>query len=126
MVLPRLVWLSFLKRQKCEGLLKGLLPDYFDEKGVKTTVACPKKNMNLKDLCNKFDSTWLLLIDAQQAQGDRARARARSVAWEILIHRAVLGPGHENANAYDRLMSPLQEKSRNAVEDFIRQLESWS
>ena len=85
MVLPRLLWLGFLKDPRYEMLLRSLVPNYFSQDDLEPSAE--KRDTKLHKLIEHFNATQRLLVEAQRPKTKQAQETARSAAWEILMHR---------------------------------------
>jgi len=126
LVLPRIIWLDFLREPTQDTLLKALLPHYFGNSNATTRALESSRSMDLENLIDRFHSTQRVLVEAHGLESCQSKDFAMSAAWELLIRRAVLGQAPENDSMYEKLTPVRRDESRNAVDDFMRDLERWS
>lgn len=121
LALPRMILLSFLKEPQHSALMKALLPQCFG------TASAASKLGDVKDLVACFQSTKRVLMDASVAVSSRADAMSAAI-WELMIQRAIHGPGYKNADAYRWIKAAQSQRQtcQDAVEQFMRELEKWS
>jgi len=123
MVLPRVVWLGFLKTPSQDKLLQGFLPHHFRHNGTE------EGSPNLDRFVEQYRRVMQLLVYAQPQRDGKENQEVQEpqdVACQILVHRAVVGTSFDYGGINDGLVSTRHAEVKNAVEDFMRELEAWS
>jgi len=117
MVLPRLTMLSFVAEPKaqCREVIAGLMPHCF--KASAPDGLCERLSSLVQD--------FRTLVQAISSLCSVSKQLPETVAWEILVKRAVAGNSSSGA-PYSAFSSDAQAATRPAVEGFMRDLEFCS
>merc|ERR1712216_448012 len=125
LVLPRVMWLSFLRNTTRDSLLKDLIPHCFKDDDSSRPGSASKGSRDVMDLIEKFRSVEALLVDAQKGS---CHSRQKS-AWEMLICRAVMASSKDRSRCFFeriRLEPHRQKECADAVDKLMLELEKWS
>jgi len=125
MVLPRLALLAYLAQPagKQVELMRVMLPHRFSSGSLAEEVTV---DAELEKLVQQFHHTMCVLAGAAASQLTNATSpAARTVAWELLVRRAVDGCDSE-AGALEGFAPARQLEAQRVAESFGRELERWS
>jgi len=133
LVLPRIVWLRFLRKPKAHWeLLKSLLPHRFQEERDCEASEVHCVNDELDHFMAKFrrtrefleTNTGILspLSDAACRNHEGTSAEDCS-AWGLLMKRVIVGTGHD---IFGGVLPAHRDEAIALVEEFMLDLERWS
>jgi hypothetical protein len=109
LVLPRMIWLRYLKQPEDIELLKSLLPHHFE--------LAKEPHSELQILNDKFRRVKDLMVGADP--------NGEAAAWETLVRRVVGGSSFAE-KLYESLPSDLAQTVPVAVDELMHELERWS